>query len=128
MRSAGPGIGSDSNTNPTAERLAGPSLRAYLASKGATISFTRALAVELSQFNIRVNSLNPGVVDTPLLSGFLDKSGDPQAFRESLNGVQLMGRIGHPDEIARAALFLASDSSSFVTGTDLLVDGGLVLG
>ncbi|AII10821.1 SDR family NAD(P)-dependent oxidoreductase [Rhodococcus opacus] len=128
MEDAGQGVIINTTAGSAREGLAWPNLGAYIASKGAIISFTRALAVELSQSNIRVNSLNPGVVDTPLLNGFLDKSDDPQAFRESLNSVQLMGRIGQPDEIARAALFLASESSSFVTGTDLLVDGGLVLG
>ncbi|ANQ75674.1 MULTISPECIES: SDR family NAD(P)-dependent oxidoreductase [Rhodococcus] len=128
MERAGHGIIINTTAGSAREGLAWPNLAAYIASKGAIISFTRALAVELSKHNIRVNSLNPGVVETPLLNDFIGKSDDPESFRESLNSMHLMGRIGQPDEIARAALFLASDSSSFMTGTDLLVDGGLVLG
>lgn len=128
MEQAGSGVIINTTAGSAREGLAWPNLGAYIASKGAIISFTRALAVEVSQHNIRANSLNPGVVDTPLLNGFVEKGDDPAAFRESLDGVQLMRRIGRPEEIANAALFLASDDSSFVTGTDLLVDGGLVLG
>lgn len=110
------------------EGLAWPGLGAYIGSKGAVISFTRALAVELSPHGVRVNSLNPGLVDTPMLHSFANKTPDPKAFWDSLSQQQLLKRIGTVDELARAALFLAGDDGSYVTGTDLLVDGGLVLG
>lgn len=110
------------------EGLAWPGLGAYIGSKGAVISFTRALAVELSPHGVRVNSLNPGLVDTPMLHSFANKTPDPKAFWDSLSQQQLLKRIGTVDELARAALFLACDDGSYVTGTDLLVDGGLVLG
>lgn len=109
------------------EGLAWANLGAYIASKGAVISLTRALAVELAPY-VRVNSLNPGIVDTPMLGSFIGKQDDPDAFRKALGSAQLMQRIADPKELAQAALFLASDDSSYVTGTDLLVDGGLVLG
>ena len=109
------------------EGLAWPNIAAYIASKGAIISFTRSLAVELSP-HVRVNSLNPGITDTPLLRDYANKVEDPQAFWDSMSSMQLLRRMGSADEVASAALFLASDDSSYVTGTDLLVDGGLVLG
>jgi 3-oxoacyl-[acyl-carrier protein] reductase len=127
MAAAGGGVIINTTAASAREGLAWPNLGAYIASKGAVISLTRALAVELAGDHIRVNSLNPGVVETPLLDGFAAKSPDPAAFHESLKSVQLAGRVGRPEEIARAALFLASDDSSFVMGADLLVDGGLVL-
>lgn len=110
------------------EGLAWPNLSAYIAAKGGVIALTRALAVELSGFGIRVNSLNPGLVDTPMMRGFADRQSDPAAFWAGLGAMNLMNRMASPQEIAAAALFLASDDASYVTGTDLLVDGGLVLG
>ena len=124
--------GSGSIINTTAasahEGLAWANLGAYIASKGGVISFTRALAVEVSPQGIRVNSLNPGLVETPLLHSFASKTPDPDAFWDAMRQMQLLKRISKPEEIARAALFLASDDGSFVTGTDMLVDGGLILG
>lgn len=128
MENEGEGVIINTTAGSAREGLAWPNLGAYIASKGAVISLTRALAVEVAAAGIRVNSLNPGVIDTDLLDGFTGKTADPAAFRESLGSAQLVGRIGRPEEIARAALFLASDDSTFVTGTDMLVDGGLVLG
>ncbi|HVW69918.1 MAG TPA: SDR family oxidoreductase [Steroidobacteraceae bacterium] len=121
--------GSIINTSAASARegLAWPGLGAYIASKGAVISFTRALAVELAAHGIRVNSLNPGLVDTPMLRRFAGTQADPRAFWSGLAEAQLLGRIAQPRELANAALFLASEEGSFVTGTDLLVDGGLVL-
>jgi 3-oxoacyl-[acyl-carrier protein] reductase len=110
------------------EGCAWPGLGAYIGTKGAVIAFTRALAVELSPLGIRVNSLNPGLVDTPMLQRFLREQPDPAAFMKSLDKMQLLKRIGSPAELANAAVFLASDEASFMTGTDMLVDGGLVLG
>lgn len=128
MTKAGGGSIVNTTAGSAREGCAWPNLGAYIGSKGAVIAFTRALAVEVSPLGIRVNSLNPGLVDTPLLRGFADKQDDPDAFWGGLSQAQLLKRIGTADELARAALFLASDDGSFVTGIDMLVDGGLVLG
>jgi NAD(P)-dependent dehydrogenase (short-subunit alcohol dehydrogenase family) len=94
---------------------------AYTASKGGVLSMTRELAVEYARQGIRANSICPGPIETPLLAGLL---ADPARRQRRLVHIP-MGRFGRPDEIAKAALFLASDESSFVTGTALVVDGGI---
>ncbi len=94
---------------------------AYTASKGAVLALTRELAVVHARENIRVNALCPGPLRTELLMKFLDT--DAKKERRLVHVP--MGRFGEAREIARAALFLASDESSFVTGTEFLVDGGI---
>jgi NAD(P)-dependent dehydrogenase (short-subunit alcohol dehydrogenase family) len=94
---------------------------AYTASKGAVLSMTRELAVIHARENIRVNALCPGPLKTPLLMAFLDT--DAKRNRRLVHIP--MGRFGEASEIAKAALFLACDDSSFVTGSELLVDGGI---
>jgi NAD(P)-dependent dehydrogenase (short-subunit alcohol dehydrogenase family) len=94
---------------------------AYTASKGAVLAMTRELAVIHARENIRVNALSPGPLRTELLMSFLDTEEKKQRRLVHLP----MGRFGEAEEIARAALFLASDESSYVTGTEFLVDGGL---
>ena len=93
---------------------------AYVPSKGGVVQFTKNLAIDYGQKNIRVNCICPGHIDTNLIREFLD---NPER-REWLEQRYPMGRIGRPEEIAYAALFLASDESSFVTGAPLIVDGG----
>jgi NAD(P)-dependent dehydrogenase (short-subunit alcohol dehydrogenase family) len=97
---------------------------AYVASKGAIASFTKTVAVDHAGQGIRVNALMPGVIDTPMPARSLQRQADPEAARAFWKQRHPMGRIGRPEEVARAALFLASDDSSFVTGTLLFVDGG----
>lgn len=97
---------------------------AYIASKGAIASFTKTMAVDHAAQGIRVNALMPGVIDTPMPANSLKRYADPEAMRTFWRHRHPMGRIGQPEEVARAALFLASDDSSFVTGTLLFVDGG----
>jgi NAD(P)-dependent dehydrogenase (short-subunit alcohol dehydrogenase family) len=97
---------------------------AYIASKGAIASFTKTIAVDHAHQGIRVNALMPGVIDTPMPAKSLIRHGDPEAMKALWRQRHPMGRIGRPEEVARAALFLASDDSSFVTGTLLFVDGG----
>ncbi len=92
---------------------------AYVASKGAVTLFTKALAVKYAMENIRVNSLHPGPIKTPAN----DNLSDPERLSRVLPLVP-MGRVGEVEEVAYAALYLASDESSFVTGAQLLVDGG----
>jgi NAD(P)-dependent dehydrogenase (short-subunit alcohol dehydrogenase family) len=94
---------------------------AYTASKGGVLAFTRELAVEYARSGIRANSICPGPIDTPLLAELL---ADPVRRQRRLVHIP-MGRLGRPEEIARAALFLASDDASFVTGSALVVDGGI---
>ena len=103
----------------------------YGATKGAIIAFTRALAWEVAADHIRVNSLSPGSVDTPMLRGDValeaQRSGRPLSeIRHERELEQAFRRWADPHEIAEAAYFLASDAASFITGTDLLVDGGWV--
>jgi NAD(P)-dependent dehydrogenase (short-subunit alcohol dehydrogenase family) len=94
---------------------------AYTASKGAVLSMTRELAVIHARENIRVNALCPGPLKTPLLMAFLDT--DAKKNRRLVHVP--MGRFGEASEIAKAALFLASDDSSYMTGAELMVDGGI---
>jgi len=94
---------------------------AYTASKGGVLAFTRELAVEYARRGIRANALCPGPIETPLLAELL---ADPDRRRRRLVHIP-MGRLGRPEEVARAALFLASDESSFMTGSALVVDGGI---
>jgi NAD(P)-dependent dehydrogenase (short-subunit alcohol dehydrogenase family) len=95
---------------------------AYTASKGAVLAMSRELAVELARSGVRVNALCPGPVETPLLAHLF--AGDADAFER--RRVHLpMGRLARPDEVASAALFLASDDASYMTGAALLVDGGI---
>lgn len=93
----------------------------YCAAKAGLINMTRALAIDCAPLGIRVNCLAPGPVDTPLLEGWL--SDDPERLAAQLKPV-LLGRLGTPEEIARGALFLACDDSSFMTGAPLVLDGG----
>ena len=97
---------------------------AYVASKGAIASLTKTVAVDHAAQGIRVNALMPGVIDTPMPAKSLTRYADPDALRAYWKHRHPMGRIGQPEEVARAALFLACDDSSFVTGTLLFVDGG----
>jgi NAD(P)-dependent dehydrogenase (short-subunit alcohol dehydrogenase family) len=94
----------------------------YTASKGAVLSMTRELAVQFARENIRVNALCPGPVETPLLLAIF---GDDPAALERRRNHWPMGRLAKPREIVNGALFLASDESSYVTGSTFLVDGGL---
>ncbi len=93
---------------------------AYTASKGGVLALTREIAVEFARSGVRANALCPGPVDTPLLRALL---ADPAARARRLVHLP-MGRLAQPEEVAEAALFLASDESSYVTGTAFLVDGG----
>ena len=99
----------------------------YGASKGAVINLTRALAIELAP-DVRVNSVGPGPVMTDMLRAQIDTAPDPAAHAAALDAWAPMGRVGRPEEIAAAILFLASDAAAFVTGANLRIDGGSTAG
>jgi NAD(P)-dependent dehydrogenase (short-subunit alcohol dehydrogenase family) len=102
-----------------------PNRAAYCASKGAVISLTRALAIDHVRDGIRVNAVCPGTVDSPWVRRLVEDVGESL---DALRARQPMGRLGTTDEIAHAVLYLASDDAAFVTGTALVVDGGLTAG
>jgi NAD(P)-dependent dehydrogenase (short-subunit alcohol dehydrogenase family) len=93
---------------------------AYAASKGAVLALTRAMAVSYGKDGIRVNAICPGVIRTRLTADIVD---DAEQAARAGTGIPI-GRVGEPDDIARCALFLASDDSSFITGAEIVVDGG----
>ncbi|MGA5560097.1 SDR family NAD(P)-dependent oxidoreductase [Streptomyces platensis] len=109
------------NTSSVLGLVGSGAAAAYQASKGAVRLLTKTAAVEYARQGVRINSLHPGVIATPMIQGLLDEQGDqqPDIARTPMH------RAGHADEIAAAVLFLAGDESSFVTGTELVVDGGL---
>lgn len=95
---------------------------AYVAAKHGVIGLTKVAALENGEFNIRVNTVAPGAVDTPMLRGALEQTGfDPKEFAKKLS---VLGRFARSEEIAEASLWLASDAASYVTGITLPVDGG----
>jgi len=101
-----------------------PAFSVYSATKAAVRSFARTWILDLEERKIRVNAISPGPINTPGLDGLGQTAGVGDQLKESLLASVPMGRIGTPDEIAKAVVFLASDDSSFVTGTELFVDGG----
>ncbi len=96
----------------------------YAASKSALLGMTKADAVTYASKNIRVNAVLPGYARTPLIQKAAMNSGNPEKYIQNLEGKHAMGRIADPDEIAQAIVFLLSRKSSFVTGSELVVDGG----
>jgi meso-butanediol dehydrogenase / (S,S)-butanediol dehydrogenase / diacetyl reductase len=97
---------------------------AYCAAKGGLVNLTRALAVDHAPQGVRVNCLCPGPVDTPLLRGWFASAPDPAALERDQIGPVPLGRLGRTDEIAEAAIFLASDASSYFVGSVVVADGG----
>jgi len=100
---------------------------AYGASKGAVIAMTKSMAIDLVERGVRVNCICPGTIHTPFVEGYLDRfhKDNKEETLAGLNARQPMGRLGMPEEIAYAALYLASDEAAFATGSELVVDGGL---
>lgn len=95
---------------------------AYTAAKGGVVNMTRSLAIEAAPKGVRVNAVGPGYIDTPLLSALDD------TMIQQLISLHPLGRLGRPEEVANAVVFLASDEASFVTGATLMVDGGFTAG
>ncbi|AIE84528.1 SDR family NAD(P)-dependent oxidoreductase [Fimbriimonas ginsengisoli] len=100
-------------------------LSVYSATKAAVRSFARSWTVDLKGRNIRVNVVSPGPIDTPAIDGLAGNEEAARQFKQQMALGVPMGRIGEPDEIAKAVVFLASDDSSFVSGIELFVDGGM---
>jgi NAD(P)-dependent dehydrogenase (short-subunit alcohol dehydrogenase family) len=97
----------------------------YAASKGGLAALTRVMAIDYAKDNIRVNAVCPGWVYTPLIQGIFEESGDAEGMKRTVEQRQLLGRIGTPEDIGNAVLYLVGNESSFVTGTSLFVDSGL---
>jgi len=102
-----------------------PAFSVYSATKAAVRSFARSWTVDLKDRKIRVNALSPGPIETPAMNGLAQTEGKLKEFKSGLVAAVPLGRLGDPDEIAKAAVFLASDDSSYVTGIELFVDGGM---
>ena len=105
--------------------VASPRQAPYAAAKGGVVMLTKQVAVDYAEQNIRVNCICPSEVNTPLNRKFIEESPDPAAMRKRVLARIPLNRIAEPEEIATAALFLASDDSSYITGVALPVDGGL---
>ena len=101
----------------------------YAASKGAVLAMTKSMQVDLAPHGVRVNALMPGTIMTPFVERYLEESySDPDEGRRAIGSRQLTGDLGQPEDVAYAALYLASDESRFVFGSGLVVDGGLTAG
>ena len=105
-----------------------PMCAGYCATKAAILGFTKALAIDHGREGVRVNAICPGYIDAGLAEGYFRAQPDPAAARYQAGKLHALGRIGQPDEVARLAVFLASDDSSFITGAALTVDGGFSAG
>jgi NAD(P)-dependent dehydrogenase (short-subunit alcohol dehydrogenase family) len=115
------GGGSIINTASLAAMIAVPSLSPYCASKGAVLAMSKAVAVEYAKAGIRVNCICPGTTNTALMARFGETNPDIVA---GVTAMTPMGRMAEPIEMGRAAVFLASDDSAFITGTSIVIDGG----
>ena len=105
-----------------------PERAAYCAAKAGAVHLTKSMALDCAQYNIRCNALGPGAFHTPLLEQSMIDSGDYEGTKQVLSSKSVFGRMGRNEELANAALFLASDEASFVTGSVLQCDGGWFLG
>lgn len=100
-----------------------PGLAAYSGTKGALISLTRAMAIDHAREGIRVNSISPGTIDSPMLHHFVAEQSDPVRTRAAFDAVQPRGRVGTIEEVANAVVFLASEQASLINGANICLDG-----
>jgi meso-butanediol dehydrogenase / (S,S)-butanediol dehydrogenase / diacetyl reductase len=108
--------------------FAEPMCAGYCATKGAIMALTKAMAIDHGQDGVRANCICPGYIDAGLAEGYFQAQPDPAAARAAAGKLHALGRIGGPEEVARVAVFLASDESSFMTGSAVVVDGGFSSG
>jgi NAD(P)-dependent dehydrogenase (short-subunit alcohol dehydrogenase family) len=120
--------GSIINMSSIAGLVGAPAIPVYSASKGAVRLLTKSVALHCARkgYGIRCNSVHPSYTDTPMVDRMIDGHHDPDRLRRSIEAAAPLGRMGMPADVAGAALYLASDDSAFVTGTELTVDGGIV--
>jgi NAD(P)-dependent dehydrogenase (short-subunit alcohol dehydrogenase family) len=97
---------------------------AYCTTKFAVVGLTKSMALDHARDGIRVNCICPGRVETPWVAQRLQEYADPEAARRDMTATQAVGRMGRPEEVAAAALYLASDEAAFVTGSAFMIDGG----
>jgi NAD(P)-dependent dehydrogenase (short-subunit alcohol dehydrogenase family) len=105
--------------------VGGSEIAAYCATKGGVIQLTKAMAIDHAADNIRINCVCPGPINTPLLDRIIASAAEPEKERQITEEKTLMKRLGEPSEIANVILFLASDESSYMTGSLVVADGGL---
>jgi meso-butanediol dehydrogenase/(S,S)-butanediol dehydrogenase/diacetyl reductase len=105
-----------------------PMCAGYCATKAAILGFTKAIAIDHGGEGIRVNAICPGYIDAGLAEGYFLAQPDPDAARRQAGKLHALGRIGKPEEVARAAVFLATEDASFMTGSAVYVDGGFSSG
>lgn len=105
-----------------------PFCAGYCATKGAILAFTKAIAIDHGREGIRVHAICPGYINAGLAEGYFESQADPAKAREEAGSLHALGRIGQPEEVARAAVFLAGNDASFMTGSALVVDGGFSAG
>ena len=118
------GGGSIINLSSIAGLVGGPECPPYHASKGAVRLMSKTDAMVYAKHKIRVNSVHPGVIWTPMVENYLKELGDVEVLRKELERFNPIGHIGEPDDIAYGILYLASDESRYVTGSELVIDGG----
>ncbi len=126
MKMQSPKGGSIVNLSSNLGIVGAPNLGAYSASKGGVRSYTKSAAISCARagLNIRINSIHPGVIHTPMIEEALERMKDPDEQRRAMVSLHPIGRLGEPEEIAEAILYLVSDESTFVTGSELVIDGG----
>lgn len=126
MKAQNPKGGSIVNLSSNMGMVGGPNLGAYSASKGGVRLYTKSAALSCAKagLNIRINSIHPGIVRTPMVENALDRMRDPGEQRRAMIALHPIGRLGEPEEIAGGVLYLVSDESRFVTGSELVIDGG----
>ena len=119
--------GSIINISSVAGLIADPDLAAYCASKGAVRMFSKSVALHCARkgYNIRCNSVHPSFIATPMVEQMIAGAEDPEKMKKRLTLAAPLGRLGEPDDVAHLIVYLASDESKFVTGAELVIDGGL---
>jgi len=126
MCASDPVNGSIINISSMFGLVASPDIAPYCASKGGVHLYSKSVALSCAEqgVNVRVNSVHPGFIDTPLLRKSMARFGDMAQARRTYDALQPLGHVGEPDDVAWGVLYLASDESKFVTGSELVIDGG----